>query len=126
MLRRLALVTPDFLAKLRRLVHQKVWQSPAFKRGKKYLSVYRVVDPTDPNDPGYFYVERVGRDSVAIVFYDACGIALPYRSRLKITQLTCDYHPPLPSDPFSGPYMPHSRQLDPLRPFDSHHQNPFP
>lgn len=75
MLRRLTLaaVTDEFHQKMSRLKHFLVYRTPAFKRGKKYLSLISVKDPQDPEDPGYFYVQRLGRDSVAFLLYDSSG-----------------------------------------------------
>lgn len=70
MFRRLAAVSQEFLQKVRRCVATEVWRSPAFKAGKKYLTVHCIKDPRDPKDPGYYYVERVGKDSVGFLLLD--------------------------------------------------------
>lgn len=80
MLRRLTLaaVTDELHQKMSRLKHFLVYRTPAFKRGKKFLSLIAVKDPQDPEDPGYFYIRRLGRDSVALVFYDGTRPDTPW------------------------------------------------
>lgn len=70
MLRRVAAVTKDFIEKVKRSVTTEAWRSPAFKAGKKYLTVHVIKDPADEKDPGYYYVERVGKDSVGFLLWD--------------------------------------------------------
>lgn len=73
-----AQVTEDFMQKVSRLAHTLIFKSPAFKGGKKFLSIFRVTDPQDPEDSGYFYSERLGRDSVAFLLYDKNAPDKPY------------------------------------------------
>lgn len=77
-MRRLALITDAFRAKIQRLKHTLVYKTPAYKGGRKYLSVFAVTDPQDPDDPGYFYVQRLGTNSVALIFYDADNKTHPW------------------------------------------------
>lgn len=67
---RKAKVTPEFLDLVRnRLEKVVVWKSPAFKGGKKYLSVLEIKDPQGEYG-SYFYVQRMGQNSVAFICYD--------------------------------------------------------
>ena len=65
-----AAITPDFLDLVQnRLKKFVVWKSPAFKGGKKYLSVIEIKDPQGEYG-SYFYVQRMGKNSVAFICYD--------------------------------------------------------
>jgi len=75
---KIAQVTDDFLAKVQRLESTLVFKSPAFKGGKKFLSIFCVKDPEDPEDQGYYFSERLGRDSVAFLLYDRNELEKPY------------------------------------------------
>jgi 8-oxo-dGTP pyrophosphatase MutT (NUDIX family) len=70
MFHRLSIVTDDFKSKISRLVNKLFYRSPAFKGGKKHLSIYGIFDPDDPEDSGYYYSERLGVNSVAFLLYD--------------------------------------------------------
>jgi 8-oxo-dGTP pyrophosphatase MutT (NUDIX family) len=78
MFKRLALVTSDFQAKVARLVNKLIYTTPAFKAGKKHLSIVGVFDPEDPEDTGYYFSQRLGINSVAFVLYDADNPDAPY------------------------------------------------
>lgn len=67
---RKARVTPEFLDLVKnRLQKSVIWKSPAFKGGKKYLSVLEIKDPLEEYG-SYFYVQRMGQNSVAFICYD--------------------------------------------------------
>ena len=70
MLRSLAAITSDFIQKVKRVQDAVAWTSPAFKGGRKTLTVHCLKDPADPQDPGYYYVERTGKDSVGFILWD--------------------------------------------------------
>jgi SepF-like predicted cell division protein (DUF552 family) len=74
----IAAVTEDFKEKCVRLKDTLVFKSPAFKKGKKFLSMFVVKDPQDPKDPGYYYVERLGMDSIAFLLHDSNEEDKPY------------------------------------------------
>lgn len=85
-MRRLAVITKPFLDMLARLKRSEVWRSPSYKNGKKYLRVLDV--STGEKGKGFYYVERLGVDSVSFVLRDNANAELPYIA------LHC-YHSPL-------------------------------
>jgi 8-oxo-dGTP pyrophosphatase MutT (NUDIX family) len=64
-----AAISSDFLRLVKRLKDKKIFESPKFKGGKKFITMYDVTDPEDEN-AHYVYTERLGRDSVAFLLYD--------------------------------------------------------
>ena len=56
----------DFLRLTRRLEREEVYASPR----DKWLKVFRVIDPQDSEDQGYYFCERIGKDSVAFLLLD--------------------------------------------------------
>lgn len=85
-MRRLAVITKPFLDMLKRLRHKEVWRSPPYKNGRKYLRVLDV--STGEKGKGFYYVERLGVDSVAFILRDDAKPETPYIA------LNC-FHSPL-------------------------------
>lgn len=68
-IQRVAQVGQDFLKIVTRFTHKEIWRTPKYKGGKKWLTVKATVDPDKEYDP-FFYVERLGQNSVAFVLID--------------------------------------------------------
>lgn len=66
---RIAQITSQFMEMVKRLVDKPIYKTPAFKGGKKWLTIYKVTDPESDNSD-FYYVERLGKDSVAFLLVD--------------------------------------------------------
>lgn len=67
-MRKLALITQEFKDLVQSFETESVYKTPPFKRGgKKYLEVLR--GGTD-KDGWFYYVQRLGKDSVAFALYN--------------------------------------------------------
>lgn len=64
----------EFLQMVNRLEAKEVYASPK----DKWLKVFMVVDPDNPEDDGYFYCERKGKDSVAFLLLDRDNLDKPF------------------------------------------------
>ncbi|HEC67115.1 MAG TPA: hypothetical protein ENI23_17700 [bacterium] len=75
---RFSKITQPFLQLVNRQVDEDIFKSPAFKGGKKWLTMKRSHDPENPEDDGFFFVERLGKDSVAFLLWDGNQPEAPF------------------------------------------------
>lgn len=83
MIRKLSVIQEDFKALVETFKTESIYKTPAFKKKKKYLEVLR--HGTD-KDGWFYFVQRLGKDSVAFVLYDSdkgFGILKSYSSPYK-------------------------------------------
>jgi 8-oxo-dGTP pyrophosphatase MutT (NUDIX family) len=71
MLRKLKVskITQEFLKLVKGLRFKDIYKTPTFKGGKKWLTVKMVFDPKEKGKE-FFFVERLGKDSVAFILID--------------------------------------------------------
>jgi hypothetical protein len=66
---KIAEITQDFLRMVKSLEIKDIYKTPAFKGGKKWLTVKMIFDPKEKGKE-FFFVERLGKDSVAFILVD--------------------------------------------------------
>ncbi len=90
---KVSMISEGFKKLVGRLHVKDVYTTPSFKGGNKYLTVKKTYDPKTKGKFDFYFVERVGKDSVAFLLFDASttkfGILKQYSSPLEQFTLGC-------------------------------------